>query len=152
MTIIVHVVKNEKEKIMIREIIKDQFLLCRKSSDAIVDDLYIIDDLKDTMNAYQESCVGMAANMINELKRIIAVKENDDILVLINPVIIKTAGHYYETEEGCLCHEGTQKTKRYEKIKVQYHDEKFKMKIKTFSGLTAQIIQHEIDHCNGILI
>ena len=93
---------------MIREIIKDQFLLCRKSSDATVDDLYIIDDLKDTMNAYQESCVGMAANMINELKRIIAVKENDDILVLINPVIIKTAGHYFETEEGCLCHEGAQ--------------------------------------------
>lgn len=137
---------------MIREIIKDQFLLSRQSTEATKDDLYIIQDLKDTMLSREEFCVGMAANMINEFKRIIVVKVDEEFLVMLNPVILKASGRYYEIEEGCLCHQGAKKTKRYEKIKVQYNDENFKLKIKTFHELTAQVIQHEIDHCNGILI
>lgn len=137
---------------MIREIVTDHFLLSGKSVDATKDDLYIVQDLKDTIHSRQEYCVGMAANMINERKRIIIVMDGNKELVMINPVIMKTSGRYYETEEACLCHEGTKKTKRYEKIKVQYYDENFKLKIKTFSEFTAQVIQHEIDHCNGVLI
>lgn len=137
---------------MIREIVTDHFLLSGKSVDATKDDLYIVQDLKDTIHSRQEYCVGMAANMINERKRIIIVMDSNKELVMINPVIMKTSGRYYETEEACLCHEGTKKTKRYEKIKVQYYDENFKLKIKTFSEFTAQVIQHEIDHCNGVLI
>lgn len=137
---------------MIREIVTDHFLLSGKSVDATKDDLYIVQDLKDTIHSRQEYCVGMAANMINERKRIIIVMDSNKELVMINPIIMKTSGRYYETEEACLCHEGTKKTKRYEKIKVQYYDENFKLKIKTFSEFTAQVIQHEIDHCNGVLI
>ncbi|WP_028042490.1 peptide deformylase [Candidatus Stoquefichus massiliensis] len=137
---------------MLREIITDQFLLSGQSTEATKDDLYIVQDLKDTMHSRQEFCVGMAANMINEHKRIIIVMDNSKELVMINPIVMKTSGRHYEAEEACLCHQGTKKTKRYEKIKVQYYDENFKIKIKTFSDVTAQIIQHEIDHCNGILI
>ena len=91
-------------------------------------------------------------NMIGERKRIIVVKDNQKYLVMINPQIIKTSSQSYETQEGCLSRQGTKKTKRYEKIKVEYRDQDFKIKIKTFQGFTAQIIQHEIDHCEGILI
>lgn len=90
--------------------------------------------------------------MIGFNKRIIVIKDNDEYLVMINPEIINLMGRLYEGEEGCLSHSGTRKTKRYEKIKVAYYDKNFKKKIKTFNDYSAQIIQHEIDHCNGILI
>lgn len=137
---------------MIREIVKDQFILSQKSKEATLDDMTIVQDLQETLIAHQEHCVGMAANMIGFLKRIIIVKNDNDYLIMINPVLLKTSGKYYETREGCLSHIGEKTVKRYEKIKVQYRDGHFKMKIKTFEGYVAQIIQHEIDHCDGILI
>lgn len=136
---------------MIRNIMKDQFFLKQKSKDATPEDMNIVQDLLDTMNAY-ETCVGIAANMIGELKNIIVVKDKKDDLVLINPKIIKTSLKTYNCQEGCLCHEGLKETKRYEKIKVEYFDQHFHRKIKTFDQQTGQIIQHEIDHCHGVLI
>lgn len=137
---------------MIKEIIKDQFILGQKCEDATHDDLEIVQDLLDTIQAHQDHCVGIAANMIGIRKNIIVVQDEEPYLIMFNPRIIKTMGRCYEADEGCLSHEGTKKAKRFDKIKVEYRDEKFKMKIKTFSGFTAQIIQHEIDHCYGILI
>lgn len=137
---------------MIREIVKDQFLLSQVSSDATQEDLSIVNDLLDTIKKHQETCVGIAANMIGELKKIMVVNDQGHYLVLINPTIIKTDKNYYETQEGCLCHEGTKPVKRYDKIKVAYYNQDFKKKIKTFTGLTSQIIQHEIDHFQGVLI
>ena len=130
---------------MIREIVSDQFRLSQKSLPATKEDLPVVQDLLDTIIAHATGCVGMAAN-------IIIVNDDGNYLVMLNPEIIKTMGRLYETEEGCLSHIGVKKTKRYEKIKVAYYDVDFKKKIKTFSNYTAQIIQHEIDHCNGILI
>ncbi len=104
-----------------------------------------------TLTAHADGCVGMAANMIGVLKRIIAVEAEDGYLVLFNPVILKKSGQY-EAEEGCLSLEGVRKTKRWQSIKVQYQTMDGKPRIKTFTGWTAQIIQHEIDHCDGILI
>ena len=137
---------------MIREIIKEDFLLCQKSADASIEDKDVIQDMLDTMNAYPDICVGMAANMIGVLKRIIIIKDNNKKVIMLNPVILKTSGRYFEAEENCLCHDKANKAKRFEKIKVQYQDQFGKLKMKTYTGLTAQIIQHEIDHCNGILI
>ena len=137
---------------MIREIVTDKFQLSQKSIDATKEDNEVVQDLLDTLVAHTQGCVGMAANMIGVNKRIIAINDNGDYLVMINPKIIKTSGRLYETEEGCLSHVGTKKTKRYEKIKVEYLDVDFKRKIKSFENFTAQIIQHEIDHCQGILI
>ncbi|WP_455684422.1 peptide deformylase [Thomasclavelia sp.] len=137
---------------MIKEIITDQFILSQKSSLATKEDLPIIQDLLDTIKAHETHCVGMAANMIGINKRIIVINDNGIYLVMINPEIVKKMGQLYETEEGCLSHSGTRKTKRYEKIKVAFYDKDFKKKIKTFDSYSAQIIQHEIDHCNGILI
>lgn len=105
----------------------------------------------ETLTAHADGCVGMAANMIGVLKRIIAVEAEDGYLVLFNPVILKKSGQY-EAEEGCLSLEGVRKTKRWQSIKVQYQTMDGKPRIKTFTGWTAQIIQHEIDHCDGILI
>lgn len=136
---------------MIRDIIKDQFFLQQKSKDATKEDAAIIQDLLDTIKVH-ETCVGMAANMIGHLKNIIVVKDGKDYLVLINPIIIKTSGKKYTCQEGCLCHQGLKETKRYEKIKVEYLDQHFCRKMKTFDQQIAQIIQHEIDHCHGILI
>ena len=131
---------------MIKEIVKDQFQLSQKSAIATKEDLL------DTIKANHDHCVGMAANMIGANKRIIVVNDNNKYVIMINPEVLKFSGKLYETEEGCLSHIGVKKTKRYEKIKVSYFDENFKKKIKTYQGFTAQIIQHEIDHCNGILI
>ena len=108
-------------------------------------------DLRDTLAAHRGECVGMAANMIGVTKRIIAFESEDGYLVMFNPVILKKSGPY-ETEEGCLSLTGTRKTKRFQTIKVQWQNEKFQPRIKTFSGWTAEIIQHELDHCDGILI
>ena len=137
---------------MVRELVHDPFLLARKSVPATKDDLCIAQDLLDTLLAHRESCVGMAANMIGQLKRIIVFDNGGVPMLMFNPVIVKSSGEY-ETEEGCLSLlGGPRKTKRYQKIKVQYQTESFQTRLKSFEGWTAQIIQHEIDHCNGILI
>lgn len=137
---------------MIREIVTDNFQLSQKSIPATIEDLDVVEDLLDTIKEHEQGCVGMAANMIGVNKSIIVINDDGNYLIMINPKIIKTSGRLYETEEGCLSHQGKKKTKRYEKIKVDYLDDDFKRKIKTFENFTAQIIQHEIDHCNGILI
>lgn len=137
---------------MVRELVHDPILLARKSADATKEDLEIGRDLLDTLLAHREGCVGMAANMIGQLKRIIAFDNGGVPALMFNPEIVKASGEY-ETEEGCLSLlGGPRKTKRYQKIKVQYQTETFQTRLKTFEGWTAQIIQHEIDHCNGILI
>ena len=136
---------------MIRNICKDELFLARKSELAAPEDLPVAHDLLETLIAHQDGCVGMAANMIGVSKRIIAVENQDTYLVLFNPVILKKSGPY-ETEEGCLSLTGTRKTKRFQTIKVQWQNEKFQTRIKTFTGWTAEILQHEIDHCDGILI
>ena len=137
---------------MIRELIHDPIFLARKSAPAEKGDLETARDLLDTLAAHRESCVGMAANMIGVCKRIIVFDNEGTPMLMLNPEIVK-AGEEYETEEGCLSLlGGPRKTKRYRKIKVKYQTEKFETRLKSFSGWTAQIIQHEIDHCNGILI
>ena len=136
---------------MVREICKDELFLARKAVPATAEDLAAAQDLLDTLTAHQDGCVGMAANMIGVNKRIIAVDCDGAYLLMLNPVILKQSGAY-EAEEGCLSLTGTRKTKRYQTIKVQWQNEQFQTRIKTFTGWAAQIIQHEIDHCEGILI
>lgn len=137
---------------MIKDIVKDRFLLSVKATEATKDDLYIVDDLLDTIKSYKGYCVGMAANMIGKPKRIMVMEDQGKYYVLINPEIIKASGNRYKASEGCLCHEDSKETYRYPKIKVTYLDEHWKKKIKTFEGLVAQTIQHEMDHFEGILI
>ena len=136
---------------MIRDICRDETFLAQRAERAGLEDLETARDLLDTLAAHKEGCVGMAANMIGVRKRIIAVEAEDGYLVLFNPVILKKAGPY-DTEEGCLSLIGTRPAKRWQTIKVQWQNEKFQTRVKTFTGWTAQIIQHEIDHCDGILI
>jgi len=137
---------------MICEIVHDPFLLARKSRPAGKEDLAVAEDLLDTLMANKNTCVGMAANMIGQNLRIIAFDNEGSYMVMFNPKIVK-ASALYETEERCLSLlGGPRKTKRYRKIKVEYQTASFETRLKTFSGWTAQIIQHEIDHCDGILI
>jgi len=137
---------------MVKELMHDPVFLAQKSTAATAEDLQTARDLLDTLEAHKETCVGMAANMIGVCRRIIAFDNNGTYTVMLNPEIVKQSGPY-ETEEGCLSLlGGPRKTKRFQKIKVQYQTEDFKVRLKTFEGWTAQIIQHEIDHCNGILI
>ena len=137
---------------MVRELVHDPLLLSRVSDPADKEDWAIAQDLLETLIHHQEGCVGVAANMIGVYKRIIAFTDGSSYQVLFNPEIVKASGEY-ETEEGCLSLlGGPRKTKRYQKIKVQYHTQDMKVRLKTYEGFTAQIIQHEIDHCNGILI
>ena len=137
---------------MIKELMHDPLFLGRKSVPATKEDLSVAQDLLDTLMAHQATCVGMAANMIGVCKRIIAFDNEGSYMVMLNPEIVKQAGEY-ETEEGCLSLlGGPRKTKRYQKIKVRYQTVDLQVRLKTFEGWTAQIIQHEIDHCNGILI
>ena len=137
---------------MVRELMHDPFFLARKSTPATMEDLEVAQDLLDTLQFHKDSCVGMAANMIGVTKRIIAFDNDGSYMVMLNPVILK-ASEEYETEEGCLSLlGGPRKTKRFKKIKVQYQNEQLQTRLKTFTGWTAQIIQHEVDHCNGILI
>lgn len=136
---------------MIREIMKDPVFLAQKSVPAVESDLSVAQDLLETLEAHKAGCVGMAANMIGVAKRIIAFDCDGTYMVMFNPEIVKQA-QPYETEEGCLSLPGIRKTKRYRTIKVRYQNADFAVRIKTFTGWTAQIIQHEIDHCNGILI
>lgn len=136
---------------MIRPIMRNELVLQRPSAPAVEVDLPIAQDLLDTLAAHRHSCVGMAANMIGELRRIIAFDNDGAYLAMLNPEIVSHAGTY-ETEEGCLSLAGTRPTTRYRTIKVRYQDLAMKPRVKTFTGFTAQIIQHEIDHCNGVLI
>ena len=138
---------------MIRPIMKDPIFLGRASETAknCSEDLQTAQDLLETLEAHREGCVGMAANMIGVAKRIIAFDNEGSYMVMFNPVIVKSSGPY-EAEEGCLSLSGVRKAKRWQSIKVQYQNEKFQVRLKNFTGWTAQIIQHEIDHCNGILI
>ncbi len=136
---------------MVRAIVKDLIFLAQKSTDATAEDLTLAQDLLDTLEAHKEGCVGMAANMIGELKRVIAFECDGKYLVMFNPEILRTK-EPYAAEEGCLSLDGVRKCKRYRSIKVRYQNERMESRIKTYSDFTAQIIQHEIDHCNGILI
>ena len=136
---------------MIRLITKDPAFLAQTSSPATEEDLSAARDLLDTLTAHRDGCVGMAANMIGVSKRIIAFDNEGKYMVMFNPEIVRCA-EPYEAEEGCLSLAGIRKTKRFRTIKVQWQNEKFQSRIRTFSGFTAQIIQHEIDHCEGILI
>ena len=136
---------------MIRPIIHDPLFLAQKSAVATEADRQVITDLLDTLHASLDRCVGMAANMIGERKRIIVFCNGPMQMVMVNPEMIAKSGEY-EAEEGCLSLTGLRKTKRYRKITVKYQDQTFRQLTGTFEGFTAQIIQHEIDHCNGILI
>ena len=136
---------------MIREICRDEAFLAQKAEPAGAGDLDTARDLLDTLIAHKDGCVGMAANMIGVNKRIIAFDNEGEYTVMLNPVIVKKSGAY-EAEEGCLSLTGTRKTKRFKSIKVQWQNEKLQTRLKTFTGWTAEIIQHEIDHCDGILI
>jgi peptide deformylase len=136
---------------MVREIVKDPIFLGRKSREATAADLPVARDLLDTLEANRERCVGMAANMIGQAVRIIAFDNEGSWTVMLNPEIVKASGQY-ETEEGCLSLEGTRKTKRYRSIRLQWQDAKMKTHIGILDGFRAQIVQHEMDHCDGILI
>ena len=136
---------------MVREIIRDETFLSQKAEPATLEDLPVAQDLLDTLTAHKDGCVGMAANMIGVCKRIIVFDNEGKYTVMFNPEIIKKSGSY-EAEEGCLSLSGTRKAKRWQSIKVQYQNEQFQIRFKTFTGWTAQIIQHEIDHCEGVLI
>ena len=141
---------------MVRELIHDPIFLAGKSEIAAKDDLPVAQDLLDTLMAHKEACVGMAANMIGVRKRIIAFLDESGrapvYTVMLNPEIIKREGAY-DTEEGCLSLlGGPRKCKRYKTIKVQYQSVEMQTRLKTYTGWTAQIIQHEVDHCNGVLI
>ena len=136
---------------MIREICRDETFLAQKAVPATAGDLATAQDLLDTLTAHKDGCVGMAANMIGVCKRIIAFDNEGTYMVMFNPVIVRQSGPY-EAEEGCLSLTGVRKTKRFQTVKVQWQNEKFQTRLKTFTGWTAEIIQHEIDHCEGILI
>ena len=136
---------------MIREICRDETFLSQKAAPATADDLATAQDLLDTLTAHKDGCVGMAANMIGVNKRIIAFDNAGTYMVMFNPVIVRQSGPY-EAEEGCLSLAGVRKTKRFQTIKVQWQNERLQTRVRTFTGWTAQIIQHEIDHCDGVLI
>ena len=136
---------------MVREINKDTGILSTPSKEASETDLPIAADLKDTLLFHRQECVGMAANMIGELKRIIAFFDGEQCVTMLNPEIVKKSGKF-KTEEGCLSLSGTRSTERYAAIRVRFTDELLRTRQKCYTGFTAQIIQHEIDHLNGILI
>lgn len=137
---------------MVKELVHDPILLAMKSETAAKDDLQTAQDLMDTLSAHKDSCVGMAANMIGVRKRIIVFDNGREFMTMLNPEILKRS-EPYETEEGCLSLlGGPRKCKRYKSVKVKWQTVDFQTRIKTFTGFTAQIIQHEIDHCDGVLI
>lgn len=136
---------------MVKEICKDEHFLAQKAQAATPEDQWIGQDLMDTLLAHQKECVGMAANMIGQDKRIIVFDNQGEYMLMYNPQILRRSDPY-QTEEGCLSLSGTRPVKRWKTIKVQYQNQQFALRIKTFTGFTAQIIQHEIDHCEGIII
>ena len=136
---------------MVRPIMKDRFFLSQKSVPATPEDVPVAQDLLDTLAAHRDGCVGMAANMIGVSKRIIVFTDEGNDMVMFNPEVVR-ASEPYETEEGCLSLEGIRPATRYRKITVRYQNAAFQSKQRTFRDWTAQIIHHEIDHCNGVLI
>ena len=136
---------------MVCEICRDEAFLAQKAEPAAAEDIGTARDLLDTLIAHKDGCVGMAANMIGVNKRIIAFDNEGEYMVMLNPMIVKQSG-VYEAEEGCLSLTGTRKVRRFKSIKVQWQNEAFQIRLKTFTGWTAEIIQHEIDHCEGVLI
>lgn len=136
---------------MVCEICREEAFLAQKAEAATAEDLDVAQDLLDTLAAHRDGCVGMAANMIGVNKRIIAFESDGKYMVMLNPVIVRQ-DRVYEAQEGCLSLAGVRKTKRFQTIKVQWQNEKLQLRRKTFTGWTAEIIQHEIDHCEGILI
>ena len=136
---------------MIRDICKDEAFLAQKAEPATLDDLPVAADLLETLEHHKDGCVGMAANMIDVNKRIIVFDNEGKYMVMFNPEIVKKSGAY-DAEEGCLSLTGTRPARRWESIKVRWQNEAFQERLKTFNGWTAQIIQHEIDHCGGIII
>ena len=136
---------------MVCEICRDEAFLAQKAEPAAAEDIGTARDLLDTLIAHKDGCVGMAANMIGVNKRMIAFDNEGEYMVMLNPVIVKKSGAY-EAEEGCLSLNGTRKARRFKSIKVQWQNEKLQTRLKTFTGWTAEIIQHEIDHCEGVLI
>ena len=136
---------------MIREICKDEAFLANKAEPATIEDLPVAADLLDTLKHHREGCVGMAANMIGVNKRIIAFDDEGTYMVMFNPEIVKKSGPY-DAQEGCLSLVGLRPARRFQSIKVRWQNEKFQERLRTFTGWTAQIIQHEIDHCEGIII
>ncbi len=136
---------------MVKPIVRDVLFLGQKSEEATEKDMQVITDLKDTLKANHDRCVGMAANMIGYRKRIIIVSMGFMDMIMINPVILQKSGAY-DTEEGCLSLDGVRKTKRYKKIRVQYQNEAFQKQTQEYEGYIAQIIQHECDHLEGVII
>ena len=136
---------------MVKPIVRDVLFLGQKSEEATEKDTQVITDLKDTLRANHDRCVGMAANMIGYRKRIIIVSIGFMDMIMINPVILQKSGAY-DTEEGCLSLDGVRKTKRYRKIRVQYLNEAFQKQTQEYEGYIAQIIQHECDHLEGVII
>ena len=136
---------------MVRDIMRDEDFLSQRAEAATEEDLAVAQDLLDTLAAHRDGCVGMAANMIGVNKRIIAFDREGAYMVMFNPEIVKKSSPY-EAEEGCLSLSGTRRVRRWRSVKVQYQNEKFQLRFKTFTGWTAEIIQHEIDHCEGVLI
>ena len=136
---------------MIRDICKNETFLAQRAEIATSDDIQIAADLLETLEHHRAGCVGLAANMIGVNKRIIAFDNEGTYLVMFNPEIVKKSGPY-QAEEGCLSLTGTRPARRWKTIKVRWQNEKFQERLKTFTGWTAQIIQHELDHCEGILI
>ena len=136
---------------MVRDIMQDETFLAQKAEPATPDDLPVAQDLLDTLTANQSRCVGMAANMIGVNKQIIVFDNEGKYMVMFNPEIVKKSGPY-QAEEGCLSLPGVRPARRWKSIKVKYQNERFQERFKTFTGWTAQIIQHEVDHCDGIVI
>ncbi len=137
---------------MVRELMHDPIFLARKSEEATKEDLDAAQDLLDTLTFHKEGCVGMAANMIGVTKRIIVFDNEGQYMTMLNPEILKAEGEY-EAQEGCLSLLGGPRScRRFRKIKVKYQNLQMQVRIKAFTGWTAQIIQHEVDHCNGVLI
>lgn len=137
---------------MVRDIVRDESFLGQKSEKATKEDIGVAANLLDTLKAHAHHCVGLAANMIGEQKCIIAVKDGETYLVMINPEIVKKSAKQYKATEGCLSLDGERETVRHDWIEVKYRDMDFRKQKQKFLGFTAQIIQHEIDHLSGILI
>ena len=136
---------------MVRKIMRDEAFLSQRADPASLGDLEVARDLLDTLAAHRDGCVGMAANMIGVNKRVIVFDNEGTDMVRFNPEVVKKSGPF-QTEKGCLSLPGIRKVRRWKSIKVRYQNEKFQLRFKTFTGWTAQIIQHEIDHCEGVLI
>ncbi len=137
---------------MVKPICRDNFLLSMKSAPAEAADIAVAQDLLDTLAAHSHECVGMAANMIGVLKRVIVFQDGARLTAMLNPVIMWRSPKTYDTEEGCLSHEGAKPVARSEAVEVEFLDMKLKKQRKRYSGFTAQIIQHECDHLDGVLI